>query len=215
MCSAIWTCLQLLNRIVERAAQNLTIEKLSVAAQSGSQQHTFNAVFHRLIEIAACQYQHCQYLRADRRGVLCRVTFLTPTMVRLRVFGILSAVFFVAYGLLGGAVSTFLMYFLLLPINSVRLYQIIKLVKKARVAAQGDLSIDWLKPFMDTRNYKKGDVCFEKARRADEMLLTVTGKFLVTEIGVEFRRGGSSAKSVLSRTTTSGRRRSNASKTGR
>jgi len=112
-----------------------------------------------------------------------------PTMVRLRVFGILSAVFFMGYGLLATAIPTFLMYLLLLPINSVRLFQILKLVKKARIAAQGDLSIDWLKPFMDTRKYKSGDVLFRKGQKADEMFLITTGKFLVSEIGVELLPG--------------------------
>ena len=81
------------------------------------------------------------------------------------------------------------MYLLLLPINSFRLIQIVKLVKKARIAAQGDLSIDWLKPFMDTRAYKKGDVLFRKGEKADEMFLITTGKFLVKEIGVELLPG--------------------------
>ena len=117
------------------------------------------------------------------------LTFLVPTMVRLRVYGIFSAVFFMAYGVLAGVISTFLMYFLLLPINSFRLYQIVKLLKKARVAVQGDLSIDWLKPFMAARNYKKGDLLFRKGDVANEMYLTVSGKFLVNEIGVELPPG--------------------------
>jgi CRP-like cAMP-binding protein len=91
--------------------------------------------------------------------------------------------------MLAGAISTFLMYLLLLPINSLRLFQIVKLVKKARVAIQGDLSIDWLKPFMASRNYRKGDVLFRKGEPAKEMFLTTTGKFLVTEIGVELPPG--------------------------
>ena len=116
-------------------------------------------------------------------------TFLMRTMVPLRVFGILSALFFMAYGALGGAITTFLMYLCLLPINSVRLYQIVKLVKKARVAVQGDLAIDWLKPFMDKRSYRKGDILFRKGQVAKEMFLTTTGKYLVTEIGVELPPG--------------------------
>jgi CRP-like cAMP-binding protein len=58
------------------------------------------------------------------------------------------------------------------------------LVKKARSATEGDTSMEWLKPFMTERKYRKGDVLFKKGDPADEMLLTVTGNFLVTEIGV-------------------------------
>jgi len=82
-----------------------------------------------------------------------------------------------------------LMYLLLLPINGLRLIQLRNLVKKARVAAQGDLSMDWLKPFMNRRNYRRGDVLFRKGQPANEMYLTVTGKFLVKEIGVELPPG--------------------------
>jgi len=177
-----------LNRIVERAAQNLTIEKLLLQLNLDPSNITFDAVFHRLVDVLIANINIANECALIGAGFYA-ATFLAPTMVRLRVFGILSALFFVAYGVLGGAVSTFLMYFLLLPINSVRLYQIIKLVKKARVAAKGDLSVDWLKPFMDTRSYKKGDVLFHKGDTADEMLLTVTGTFLVREIGVTLPPG--------------------------
>jgi hypothetical protein len=85
-------------------------------------------------------------------------------------------------------VTTFFLYILLLPINVVRLHQMVKLVRKARVSAQGDLSMDWLKPFMISRKYHKGDVLFRKGDRANEMFMTITGKFLVREIGVDAER---------------------------
>jgi len=178
----------LLDRIAERAAQNLTIEKLLLQLNLDPSNITFDAIFHRVLEVVLANItiaNTCALIGA----IFYAATFLMSTMIPLRIFGILSTLFFIAYGLLGGAISTFLMYFLLLPINSVRLFQIVKLVKKARVAAQGDLSMDWLKPFMDTRSYRKGDVLFRKGQVADEMLLTVTGKFLVTELGVELPPG--------------------------
>jgi CRP-like cAMP-binding protein len=49
--------------------------------------------------------------------------------------------------------------------------------------------MEWLKPFMSERKYRKGDVLFKKDDAAHEMLLTVTGKFLVKEIGVELPPG--------------------------
>ena len=65
----------------------------------------------------------------------------------------------------------------------------LRLVKKARIAAQGDLSMDWLRPFMARRNYRKGDVVFRKGDPANELFITVTGRFLVTEIGIELPPG--------------------------
>ncbi len=63
------------------------------------------------------------------------------------------------------------------------------LVKKARTATQGDTSMEWLKPFMTERKYRKGDILMKKGDAADEMLMTVTGKFLVKEISVELPPG--------------------------
>ena len=77
----------------------------------------------------------------------------------------------------------------MVPINAYRLRQMLVLVKKARTATQGDTSMEWLKPFMTERKYRKGDILFKKDDAADEMLLTVTGKFLVKEISVELPPG--------------------------
>ena len=177
-----------LDKVVEHAAQNLTIEKLLIQLNLDPSNITFDAIWHRVAEVILANINianTCALIGATFYGL----TFLVPTMVRLRVYGIFSALFFMAYGVLAGVISTFLMYFLLLPINSFRLFQIVKLLRKARVAVQGDLSIDWLKPFMDSRNYKKGDLLFHKGDAANEMYLTVSGKFLVKEIGVELPPG--------------------------
>ncbi len=178
----------LLNHALERAAQNLTIEKLLVQIGLDPNNVTFHAIFERLINIVSADLNFAN-MCALIGAAFYAATLLMRTMVPLRVFGIISALFFMAYGALAGAMSTFFMYLLLLPINSWRLIQMRSLVKKARVAAQGDLSMDWLKPFMNRRIYRQGDVLFRKGQLANEMFLTVTGKFLVKEIGVELPPG--------------------------
>jgi hypothetical protein len=111
------------------------------------------------------------------------------TMVPLRIAGIISNFFFLGYGVLAKAAPTIFMYAVLLPINFVRLYQMQQLVKRARAASQGDLSMDWIKPFMRKRNYKKGAVLFRKGDVAHEMFYTVSGRYLVSELGVELPPG--------------------------
>src|SRR3984893_7362375 len=49
--------------------------------------------------------------------------------------------------------------------------------------------MEWLKPFITERKYPKGDVLVKKGDTADEMFLTVTGKFLVSDIAVELPPG--------------------------
>jgi len=179
---------EILNRALDRAAQHLTVEKLLLQIGLDPSNITFHAIFQRLLDIAVANTNFANMFALLGAGFYA-ATLLMRTMVPLRVLGIVSALFFVAYGALAGAISTFFMYLLLLPINSLRLFQMRNLVKKARVAAQGDLSMDWLKPFMNRRHYRHGDVLFRKGQPANEMYLTVTGKFLVAEIGVELPPG--------------------------
>ncbi len=151
----------ILNQALDRATQNLTFDKLLIQVGLDPNNVTLHAIFVRLIEIAVGGPQFRKYVCADRRRLLCG-TLLMRTMVPLRVFGIISALFFMAYGALAGAMSTFFMYLLLLPINSWRLFQMRSLVKKARVAAQGDLSMDWLKPFMNRAHLSPGRCAVSK-----------------------------------------------------
>jgi hypothetical protein len=111
-------------------------------------------------------------------------------VVPLRITGIASASFLLLAAILSGGPQGVIIYGLLIPLHSFRLYQMLKLVKKARVSAQGDLSLDWLKPFMTRRKYRKNDVLFRKGDPAKEMLFIVTGKLLVKEMGVELPAGG-------------------------
>jgi CRP-like cAMP-binding protein len=49
--------------------------------------------------------------------------------------------------------------------------------------------MEWLKPFMTERKYRKGDKLFRKGDAANEMFLTVSGKFLVSEFSIELPPG--------------------------
>jgi hypothetical protein len=178
----------ILNRILEYSAQNLRIEKALIQLGLDPANLTYDVVFNRLVDVFVANINVANTL-ALIGAVLYVVTLMVRTIVPLRVIGIVSMVFFIAYGALAGAVTTFLLYLLSLPINVIRLRQMLALVKKARVSAQGDLSMDWLRPFMTPRKYKEGDVLFRKGDVAKDMLYTVSGKFLVKEIGIELPPG--------------------------
>ena len=123
-------------------------------------------------------------------GAIFYVASMTlRTMIPLRIAAIVSNILFMGYGLMAKALPTFFMYAVLLPINCFRLYQIQQLVKRVKVASQGDLDMEWLKPFMTKKNFKAGDVLFHKGDVANAMYYTVTGKFLVKEFSVELPPG--------------------------
>jgi CRP-like cAMP-binding protein len=178
----------LLDRIIAAASQNLRIEKILIQLGLDPTNVTFDAVANRLIDVGVAHINLANML-ALTGAVFFVATLMVRTIVPLRVIGIISNVFFIAYGALAGSASTFFLYLLSLPINAIRLRQMLSLVRKARVSAQGDLSMDWLRPFMSPRKYRKGDVLFHKGDAAKEMFLTITGKFLVTEINVELPPG--------------------------
>lgn len=178
----------ILNRALEIAAQNLRVEKILIQLGLDPTHLTYDAVFNRLIDIVLANINVANMM-ALMGAIFFVATLMVRTIVPLRIIGIFSNLFFIIYGALAGAVPTFLLYLLSLPINVVRLRQMLNLVKKARISAQGDLSMDWLRPFMSPRKYRDGEVLFKKGDVAKEMFLTVTGKFLVTEIGVELPAG--------------------------
>jgi hypothetical protein len=178
----------ILNRALEYAAQNLRVEKLLIQLGLDPANISYDVVFNRLVDIVLANINFANML-ALIGATLYVVTLMVRTIVPLRVIGIISMVFFIAYGALAGAVATFLLYLLSLPINVIRLRQMLNLVKKARLSAQGDLSMDWLRPFMTPRKYKKGDILFNKGDIAKEMFYTVSGNFLIKEIGIELPPG--------------------------
>src|SRR6201988_1909749 len=178
----------MLDRILDAATDNLKFAKILVQMGLDPNNVTWDAIFNRLLEIFLHNITLANMF-ALVGAVFFVATLLTQTMVPLRVANMIGCAFFAAFGLLTGAVTTFLLYLLMVPINAYRLRQMLVLIKKARSATQGDTSLEWLKPFMTQRKYRKGDVLFKKDDPADEMLLTVTGTFLVKEIGVELPPG--------------------------
>lgn len=116
-------------------------------------------------------------------------TFWMKTMIPLRVVGIAANFLFIGYGYIGTLYPVFLLHVLLLPLNVVRLHQMLQLIKKVKEASTGDMSLDWFKTFMSPRSYRKGDVLFRKGDVADEMLFTVSGRFRLVELGLDMGPG--------------------------
>ena len=178
----------ILDRILDTAADNLRVAKILIQLGLDPNNVTSDALFNRLLEIVLANITLAN-LFALVGAIFFVATLLTQTMVPLRVANMIGCAFFAGSGALAGSVTTFLLYLLLLPINAYRLRQMLNLVKKARSATQGDSSREWLRPFMTERKYRKGDIVCRKDDTADEMFLTVTGNFRVTEIGVELPPG--------------------------
>ena len=122
-------------------------------------------------------------------GVLYIASHYMKTMVPLRLCEIASNALFVVYGAFYPSWPTLALYGILVPLNSLRLYEMLQLIKKVRTASQGDLSMDWLKPFMHKHSYKQGAVLFRKGDHAEEMFYIVSGRCRINELGLELSAG--------------------------
>ena len=178
----------ILNRILDAATDNLRVAKVLIQMGLDPNNVTWDAIFNRLLEIFLHNITLANMF-ALAGAIFFVATLLTQTMVPLRVANMIGCLFFAIFGALSGAITTFFLYLLMIPINAYRLRQMLALVKKARGATQGDMSMEWLKPFMTQRTYRKGSILMKKGDVARDMLLTVTGRFRVVEIDLEVPPG--------------------------
>lgn len=117
------------------------------------------------------------------------LTFYMKTMIPLRAAGIISNLFFIAYGYLALAYPVLVLHLVLLPLNAMRLRQMIVLVRQVRTASQDDLSLDWIKPFSTVREVSSGETVFCKGDTANEMFFVISGRFRLAEICIDILQG--------------------------
>jgi CRP-like cAMP-binding protein len=110
-------------------------------------------------------------------------------MVPLRLLGIMSNVFFIAYGYLAFAYPPLFLHILLLPLNLYRLREMLRLTSQVEKAAGGNLDMAWLKPFASSHAMNSGDILFEKGEQADRLYFVVSGSCQLLESGIEIGPG--------------------------
>jgi CRP/FNR family cyclic AMP-dependent transcriptional regulator len=111
-------------------------------------------------------------------------TILPLRMIAITANGV-GLVYSIWLGLCPGAIVNII----LLPLNTFRMIQMLRLISKADQAAKGDLSIDWLEPFMNRREVAAGELLFVKDDTADTMFYTLTGRYRLRESGIEVPPG--------------------------
>lgn len=116
-------------------------------------------------------------------------TLSMKTMVPLRIIGIVSNIAFMTYGALLPSIPTVTLHAILFPLNIYRLREMLKLIREVKAAAHGDLSMEWLKPFMTRRKVETGEILFRKGDEAHEMYFLVSGKLHLDPLGIELEPG--------------------------
>jgi CRP/FNR family transcriptional regulator, cyclic AMP receptor protein len=111
------------------------------------------------------------------------------TIIPLRCIGIATNSVSLTYAVMMHAYPSITVNLILLPLNAVRLYQMIRLIKQVKQASRSDLSMDWLKPFMTRRRVKAGEILFAKGDVAACMFYTLSGRYRLKELGIELLQG--------------------------
>jgi CRP/FNR family cyclic AMP-dependent transcriptional regulator len=111
------------------------------------------------------------------------------TILPLRWIAITANGVGLVYSLWLGLCPGVIVNIVLLPLNTFRMIQMLRLIARAHRAAKGDLSIDWLTPFMDRREVAAGELLFAKGDPADSMFYILTGRYRLRESGIEIPPG--------------------------
>jgi CRP/FNR family cyclic AMP-dependent transcriptional regulator len=74
-------------------------------------------------------------------------------------------------------------------VNTLRLFQMRRLIKDVQAASAGSHSMDWLKPFTQQRHLKAGQTLFSKGDKADAMFFVVSGQLRLNELQIVLPAG--------------------------
>jgi CRP/FNR family cyclic AMP-dependent transcriptional regulator len=116
-------------------------------------------------------------------------TFYMKNMIPLRIIGIMSNVVFIVYTSQAHIVPVFMLHVALLPMNCLRLVQMLKMIKQVRKASEEDMSFEFMIPHMNKEGFNEGDIVFRKGDRAEKIYLLKSGSLSVDELDVAIKPG--------------------------
>ncbi len=110
-------------------------------------------------------------------------------MIPLRRIAVLNNIFGWTSGLLTGSISTLVKHSINFPLNISRWRQMRQLIDKVKISGNSDLNVDWLKPFMQTRKLKAGELLFSLGDDADEVFILTSGEIKLLERNITIAPG--------------------------
>jgi CRP/FNR family cyclic AMP-dependent transcriptional regulator len=121
---------------------------------------------------------------ATLAAALIIISAFVKTMIPLRWLAVGANVGFIAYGALAPAPMVLALHAVLLPVNLVRVVQMLRLTQRVRTAVEDfDAASLWLRPYMKKRSHKAGHVIFRAGDVADHLYLLVEGEVEIVERG--------------------------------
>ena len=117
-------------------------------------------------------------------SLLMFCTFYMKKMVLLRAVGMCGNAAFMIFAASVHAWPLLIVHACLFPLNGYRMMQMIRLVKNVKESYKGDLSMEFLTPFMKQESFKGGDIVFKKDDPADKMYCLKSGTVKLVELGI-------------------------------
>jgi hypothetical protein len=111
------------------------------------------------------------------------------TMIPLRAGAVVGNLVFLIFGFLAGSNPTFVVHALLLPLNTYRMLQMLRLVRDMRQSTGENNSLEPLVPFMKREREKAGTELFRLGDAPDRMILIKSGTIILKEIDVRCHEG--------------------------
>jgi len=122
-------------------------------------------------------------------SALVLATFCMKTMIPLRCAAVVSNIAFIVYGFYDDVYPVLVLHAVLLPLNAWRAIQMLRLIKRVEAASKGDLSTEWLRPFMKEARLKAGETIFSKGDHADRLYMIIAGEVHLEQIDHTLRAG--------------------------
>ena len=118
------------------------------------------------------------------------ISSFVKTMIPLRWLAIGHNLGFIAYGALHPAIPMLVLHVLLLPLNLLRLREMIQVTRRVTAAERkAALSGIWLRPYMRTATMPDGAVLFKKGDRGNRLYLLAEGEIEFVEFGNRITAG--------------------------
>jgi CRP/FNR family cyclic AMP-dependent transcriptional regulator len=87
------------------------------------------------------------------------------------------------------AFPVLILHTILLPLNTWRAVQLLRLIRRVEIASKGDLSTEWLKPFMKEERLKAGEIIFNRGDHAERLYMVLCGNVHIEQIDFTLHPG--------------------------
>ena len=123
-------------------------------------------------------------------SLLVIVSAFVKTMIPLRWLAVASNVGFIVYGLTHPAPLMVMLHAVLLPVNGVRVWQMIQLTRRVAASTADTLQLQiWLRPYMRSRRCKAGTRLFDVGDEANRLYFVASGTVELPEVGRTLQAG--------------------------